>query len=66
MEKDLERRLTVPFDSVAVVRGELMMEVVVAFSEGDQSGENMIPGRVAVIKGLVAKPMSKRVDAECS
>ena len=61
----LEKRLTVPFDSIAIIRRKLVMEVVVAFAEGDQGGEDMIPGRVAVIKGLITKPMGKRVNAEC-
>lgn len=53
-----------PFDGVAVVGGELVVEVVVSFAEGDEGGDDVVPGRVAVVEGLVAQPVSKRVDAE--
>ena len=32
----------VPLDSVTVVRGELVVEVVVAFAEGNESGDNVV------------------------
>ncbi len=53
-----------PLDGVAVIGGELMMEVVVAFSERDEGGNDVVTGRVAVIERLVAEPVSERVDAE--
>ena len=56
--------ILVPFDSVAVVGRKLMMEVVVTFAKGDKSSDHMVTWRVAVIKWLVSKPMSKGVDAE--
>jgi len=37
---------------------------VVAFSKSDESRDNMVTGRVAVIEWLITKPMSQRVDAE--
>ena len=40
------------------------MKVVVTFSECDQSRDDVITGRVAIVKWLVAKPVSERVDAE--
>ena len=40
------------------------MEVVVSLSESNQSGDYMVTGRVAVIKWLVTKPMSQRIDTE--
>lgn len=54
----------VPLDGVAVVGGELVMEVVVAFTEGDESSDDVVPGAVAVVEGLVTEPVSERVDAE--
>jgi hypothetical protein len=54
----------VPFDSVAVVGGKLVVEVVVTLTESDKSGDDVITGRVAVVEGLVTKPVGKRVDAE--
>jgi hypothetical protein len=53
-----------PFDSVAVIAGEFVVEVVVAFAKGYESGDNVIAGRVAVIEWLVAEPMGKGIDAE--
>lgn len=55
-----------PLDGVAVIRGELVVEVVVALAEGDQGSDDVVTGRVAVIKGLVAEPVGQRVDAEGS
>jgi hypothetical protein len=54
----------VPFDGVAVVGGELVVEVVVTFAESDQSGDDVVTGRVAVIKWLITEPVSERVDTE--
>jgi hypothetical protein len=42
-----------------------MVEVVVALSNGDESGDDMITGRVLVIERAFAEPVRKRVDAEC-
>lgn len=56
--------ILVPFDGVAVVGGELVVEVVVALAESDQSGDNVVTGRVAVIEGLVSEPVGEGVDAE--
>lgn len=55
-----------PLDGVAVVGGELVVEVVVSFSEGDESGDNVITGGVAVVEWLVAEPVGKGVNAEGS
>lgn len=55
-----------PFDSIAVIAGKLMVEVVVSFAEGDERSNDVIPRRVAVIKGLITEPMGQRVDAESS
>ena len=49
----------VPLDGVAVVRGELVVEVVVALTESDKRSDDVIPGAVAVVKGLVAEPVSE-------
>lgn len=56
----------VPLDSVTVVGGELVVEVVVTFTKGDKSGDDVVPGAVAVVEGLVAEPVGKGVDAEGS
>lgn len=62
----LGRVVLVPVDGVAEVRGELVVEVVVSLTEGDESSDEVVAGRVAVIEGLVTEPVGKRVDAESS
>lgn len=42
------------------------MEVVVAFSKGDKSGDIVVTRRVSVVKGLVSEPVGEGVDAEGS
>lgn len=56
--------ILVPLDSVAVVRGEFVVEVVVTFTEGDNGGDKVVTGRVAVIEGLFTEPVGERVDTE--
>jgi hypothetical protein len=60
----LGRVVLPPLNSVAVIRRELVVEVVVTLTKGDKSGDNVVTGRVAVIERLVAEPVGKRVDAE--
>ena len=56
--------ILVPLDGVSVVGRELVMKVVIAFTESDESGDDVVAGRVAVVKWLVAEPVGERVDAE--
>lgn len=58
--------ILMPFDSVTVVGGEFVMEVVVAFSKSNESSDDVVSRRVTVIERLVTKPMSQRVDTESS
>lgn len=58
--------ILIPRNSVTVVRGELVMEVVVTLAESDKSGNDVITGGVAIIEGLVTEPMGERVDTEGS
>lgn len=37
---------------------------MVSFAEGDEGGDDMVSGRVAVVEGLVTEPVGKGVDAE--
>jgi hypothetical protein len=63
-DEPLCRVVLPPFNGIAVVGRELVVEVVIAFAEGNESSDEVITGRIAVVKGLVAEPVSKRVDAE--
>jgi len=60
----LGRVILVPLDGIAVVGGELVVEVVVSLTESDKGSDNVVTGRVAVVEGLVTEPVSQRVDAE--
>lgn len=40
------------------------MKVVVSFAEGDESSDDVVSWRVAVVEGLVTEPMRKGVDTE--
>ena len=37
---------------------------MITFAEGDEGGNDVVTGRVAVVKGLVAEPVGEGVDAE--
>ena len=43
-----------------------MVEVVVTLSKSDESSDDVVAGRVAVIEWLVTEPMGQRVDAKGS
>ena len=51
-------------DGVAIIAGEFVMEIVITFSEGDESRKDVVTRRVAVVKWLVAEPVCEGVDAE--
>jgi len=53
-----------PLDGVTEVHGELVVEVVVAFSDGAEGGEEVVAGSVLVVKRLVTEPVGERVDTE--
>ena len=56
--------ILVPLDSVTVVHGELVVEVVVTFTDSDESSDHVVARSVLVIEGSLAEPVSERVDAE--
>jgi galactokinase/mevalonate kinase-like predicted kinase len=53
-----------PLDCVSEIHRELMMEVVVSFTNGAESSKEVIAGSVLVIERLVSEPVSERVDTE--
>ena len=55
----------VPFDSIAIIHGELVVEVVVALSNGDESGDDMVARSVLVVERCLTEPMSQGVDTKC-
>ena len=62
---EMFRRIVLePFESVAIVRRELVVKVVVAFAESDESGDVVIARRVTIVERRVAQVVSQGVDAE--
>jgi hypothetical protein len=61
--RERERTLE-SLDSVTVILRELVMEVVVTFSDRDESGEPVVLRGVLVIEGGLSEPVGERVDAE--
>jgi len=56
--------ILVPFNSVSVVGGKLVVEVVVSLAERNERSDDVVTRAVAVIERLVAKPVGERVDTE--
>lgn len=54
----------VPDESVSVVGGELVVEVVVALAKGNECGEHVVSGGSSVVKGLLSDPVGQRVNTE--
>ena len=63
-DRPLGRVVLVPLNGVAVVGGELVVEVVVALTKSDKSSDDVVTGAVAIVEGLVTEPVSEGVDAE--
>jgi hypothetical protein len=64
IDKPLRGIVLIPFDSITVVHRELVVEIVVAFPDGDECGGKVVARRMLVVEWRFAKPMCKRVDAE--
>lgn len=63
-DEPLGRVVLEPLDGVSEIHRELVVEVVVTFSDGAKSGEKVVAGSVLVIERLVSEPMGERVDTE--
>lgn len=63
-DKPLGRIVLVPLDGVTVVHGELVVEVVVAFADGDERGEEVVTRGDLVVERRLTQPVRERVDTE--
>lgn len=63
-DEPLRRVVLVPLDGIPVVHRELVMKIVVTFTDSDEGSDDMIAGRVLVVKGSVTEPMRERVHTE--
>lgn len=64
LDEPLGGVVLVPANSVPVVHGELVVEVVVSFADGDQGSEEMVARGVLVVEGGLSEVVSKGVDAK--
>ena len=46
-----------PFDSIAIVGREFVVEIVIPLAERDNSCDDVVARRIAVVEWLVTKPM---------
>ena len=53
------RVVLVPFDGISEIHWELMMEVVVAFSDGAKSSDEVVARGVFVVERLISEPMGQ-------
>lgn len=58
-DEPLGRVILVPFDSVPIVHGELVVEVMIALANGNKSGDDVIAGCMLVVEWCLAKPMGE-------
>lgn len=58
-DEPLGRVVLVPPNSVTIIHRELVVEIVVTLSNGDQCGDEMVARSVLVIKWCLAEPVSQ-------
>lgn len=51
--------ILVPFDSISIVHWELVVEVVITFTNGNESGDEVITRCMLVVKWRLAEIVSK-------
>lgn len=64
-DEPLGRIILIPLDRISVVHGELVMEVVVTFPNGDKCSNQVIARSVLVVKRCLTQPVSEGVDTKC-
>jgi hypothetical protein len=63
-DEPLGRVVLIPLDGITIVHRELVVEVVVTFTNGDKGGDHVVARGMLVIKGRLTKPVGERVDAK--
>ena len=58
-DEPFSRVVLVPLDGIAIVHGELVVEVVVTLADGNKSGEDVITRSMLVIERSLSEPVSK-------
>jgi len=62
--KPFGRIVLIPLDSIAIVHWELVMKVVVPFTNCHESSSEVVSRSMFVIERRLSEPVSKRVDAK--
>lgn len=60
----LGRVVLIPLDGIAVVHGELVVEIVISFTNGNEGSDEVVARAVLVIERCFTEPVSERVNAE--
>ena len=55
----LGRVILVPLDGISVVHWELMVEIVIPFTDGDESSYGMVARSMLVVKRSLPEPVSE-------
>jgi hypothetical protein len=64
IDEPLRRIVLIPLDGIAVIHRELVVKVMVTFTDGYEGSGKVVPWCMLVIKGSLSKPVSERIDAE--
>jgi hypothetical protein len=54
----------IPLDGITIIHGELVVEIMVAFTNGRQGGNEVITRSVLIVERSLAKPVSEGVHAK--
>jgi hypothetical protein len=57
--------ILIPSDGITVVHGKLVMEVMIPFTDGHESSDEMVARGMLVVERRFSKPVRERVDAKC-
>ena len=63
-DKPLGRVVLIPFDGVSVIHGELVVEIMITLSDGDEGGDHVIARCMLVVEGGLTQPVSEGIDTE--
>jgi hypothetical protein len=63
-DEPLGRIILIPLNGITIIHRELVVEVVISFTDGHQSSNNMVTRGMLIIKGRLAEPVSKGVNTE--
>lgn len=63
-DEPFRRIILVPFDCISIVHRELVVEVMISFSDRNEGGDKMISRCMFIVEWGFSKPMGERIHAE--